>query len=65
MLFVQNSRLDELCGHQEVLVNIMQKILQVSIDSSLGINSGLLTGKKVIKLNDSNRNCFVFLCLDH
>ena len=43
----------------------MQKILQVSIDSSLGINSGLLTRKKVIELDDSNWNCFVFLCLDH
>ena len=43
----------------------MQKILQVSIDSSLGINSGLLTSKEVIKLYDSYWNSFVFLSLDH
>jgi hypothetical protein len=43
--FVRNSRLDKFDNHQEVLVNVVQKILQVDVHTCLGVDGCLLTGQ--------------------
>jgi len=64
-LFVDYSRMDEFRSHQEVLMDVMEQILQVSVHTCLGVDRGLLTGDEVVELHDSYCNGLVLLSLNH
>ena len=50
---------------QKLLMNIEHEILQVGVDAGLCIYCGLLVRQQVIKLDDTDRNSFIFLGLEH
>lgn len=51
--------------NQELLVDVEHQILQVGVHASLCVDSGLFVGEKVIKLDNSDRDCLKFLRFDH
>ena len=46
-------------------MNIEHEILQVGVDASLCVYRGLLVGQQMIKLDNTDRNSFILLGLEH
>ena len=46
-------------------MDIEHQVLQVSVDTGLGVNRGLLVRQKVVELDYSDRDRFKLLCLEH
>ena len=44
---------------------IEHEILQIGVDASLSVYRGLFISKQVVKLNDTDRYSFIFLCFKH
>jgi hypothetical protein len=44
-------------------MDVMQQILKIGIDASLGVYRSLFTSKQVIKLNNSDRDSLILLGL--
>jgi len=58
---IQDSRKSDLYDYDEVLVDVVHEVFEVCINGGLGVNSSLLVGQHVIKLNNTYRNHLVFL----
>lgn len=50
---------------QELLVDVEHQVLQVSVDTCLRINGGLLIRQQVVELHNANRDGLVLLRLEH
>jgi len=46
-------------------MDVVHEILEVSVDTRLRINCGLLIGQQVVELHNSDGNCFELLSLVH
>ena len=60
-----DTRPKKFCSNQEVLMDIVQQILQISIHTRFCINSFHVASKQVIKLYDTYRYGFKLLRLNH
>lgn len=58
---IQDSRKSDLYDYDEVLVDVVHEVFEVCINGGLGVNSSLLVGQHVVKLNNTYRNHLVFL----
>lgn len=64
-LFVDYSGVYEFGGHEEVLVDVVEQILQVGVHARLRVNSGLLTSNEVVELHNADCNGLILLGLEH
>lgn len=64
-LLVDDARLGDADHDQELLVDVEHQVLQVSVDTRLCVDRGLLIGQQVVELDDSDRDSLELLRFEH
>lgn len=63
--FVDSTSKQEFSCNEEVLMDIMNEVLEIGIDTCLGIDGGNFAGKQMIVLNNTHGYCLKLLCMNH